>query len=379
MQKKLKYTTNQIIDKAIVVHGNTYIYEHFIYNGTNIKSIITCSIHGNFQQRPVDHINNRQGCPICAGNIKYTKSDFIIKARLIHKEKYDYSKVEYKTNKIKIEIFCNACNMFFWQTPHMHLQGQGCIKCSGSKKYTTQEFVEKSIKIHGNKYNYSKIEYVNAHTKIKIFCNKCMKYFFQNPSEHLNGQSCPFCIGKYKTKEEIIFQFQQIHGIEKFDYSKVEYVSAKTKVIIRCKKCKKDFKQTPNNHLNGNGCFYCKCSNGEEKIRNKLKDNNISTKEQIKFNTCKNIKSLIFDFYLIDYNILIEYDGKQHFEPVSFCKDQSEESKKQFLKEIQHRDSIKTNWAKENNIPLIRFNFREEKYLEEKLNKLIKFLKNNII
>ena len=121
------------------------------------------------------------------------KEEFIEKARLIHGDKYDYSLVEYKNNKTNIIIKCNVCKKFFSQRPRHHLDGHGCPYCSKNKNYTTEEFIEKARSIHGDKYDYSLVEYKNSNTKIKIKCNICKSYFDQKPKHHLDGHGCFKC------------------------------------------------------------------------------------------------------------------------------------------------------------------------------------------
>lgn len=125
-----------------------------------------------------------------------------------------------------------------------------------TKKLTTEEFVKKARKIHGNKYDYSKVEYVNAHTKVCIICPEHGE-FWQIPCNHINGAECPKCSNVYKpTTDEWINKACVIHK-NKYDYSKVEYKTALTKVCIICPE-HGEFWQTPANHLNGEGCPQCK-------------------------------------------------------------------------------------------------------------------------
>ena len=102
------------------------------------------------------------------------------------------------------------------------------------KRLTTEEFIEKAKKVHGDRYNYSKVEYKNNCIKVIIVC-KIHDGFKQKPNGHLNGKGCPKCVGQNKTTKELIKQFNKIHR-NKYDYSKVEYINSRTKVIIICKK-----------------------------------------------------------------------------------------------------------------------------------------------
>lgn len=132
---------------------------------------------------------------------KLTNYEFITKARKVHGDKYDYSKVEYRKSSIKVCIICPQHGEF-WQTPNAHLNSQGCSYCYGNTKSTTETFINKAIKIHENKYDYSKVKYVNAKTNVCIICPKHGE-FWQTPDAHINGkQGCPFCNGGIKDTYE---------------------------------------------------------------------------------------------------------------------------------------------------------------------------------
>ena len=120
---------------------------------------------------------------------------FIEKARQIHNDKYDYSKVNYVNSRTKVCIICPTHGEF-WQTPHNHLKGYGCAECGKEKshlsKITTEDFIVKSKEIHGNKYDYSKACYKTCDTKVCIICPEHGE-FWQTPSNHINGSGCPKC------------------------------------------------------------------------------------------------------------------------------------------------------------------------------------------
>lgn len=116
-----------------------------------------------------------------------------------------------------------------------------CPKCSGKKGYNINNFIKRAREVHGNKYDYSKVEYINAKTKVCIICPEHGE-FWQKPSDHLNGCGCKKCaykrndgFSKRKKLEQFIIDAKYIHG-DKYDYSKVEYINAKTKVCIICPK-----------------------------------------------------------------------------------------------------------------------------------------------
>ena len=313
--------------------------------------------------------------------IERAKVTFEEKARLIHGDKYDYSEVEYVKSSIKVKIRCNICNTEFWQTPNNHLNGQGCPKCKLNKlKYnqqkTFEDFVADAIKVHGDIYEYVKDTYDGAKHKTKILCKRCNKYFYQTPDKHLCGHGCPKCnvLENHKKQLKPLSQFlkevKQIHG-DKYDYSKVEYLGRNIPILIKCNECGKIFKMRPFQHLRGQGCLYCHkiMSKGERKIAKLLKKYNVEYITQKRFEDCKDKHCLPFDFYLPDYNICIEYQGKQHY-GLSTLFDKTVKS----FEERQKRDQIKREYCKNHNIKLIEIRYDEnieEKLELEILNKII--------
>jgi hypothetical protein len=227
MPKKL--TTEQFIEKSQKVHGDKYDYSKVEYVNNKTKVCIKCPEHGEFWQTPGDHLQG-QGCPECvADNKRKTTEEYIKEAQKVHGDKYDYSKVKYININTKVCIIC-PIHGEFWQRPDNHLQGKGCPDCI---RKTTEQFIEKAIKKHGYKYDYSKVEYIDAKTKVCIICPKHGE-FWQTPNNHLMGYACPECGGsKRKTTEQFIEKSKEVHG-DKYDYSKVDYVNNKTKVCIIC-------------------------------------------------------------------------------------------------------------------------------------------------
>jgi len=261
---KSKRSNEQFIEEATKIHGNTYDYSKTVYKYTNDKVVIICKEHGEFLKTPKYHLFRKAGCQLCSfqlrGNArKNTQEQFIHDAIKIHGEKYDYSKVVYNGCDNDVIIICKT-HCEFIQTPYHHLKRQhGCAKCgfiSTSIKQTKpqNEFIEDAIKVHGDKYDYSKVEYIKSSKPVTIIC-KIHDEFLQAPSSHLTGAGCPKCVGRNKSIHKINQEFIDIHG-DKYDYSKVEYINAKTPVIIICK-IHGEFIQTPKRHLRGCGCNKC--------------------------------------------------------------------------------------------------------------------------
>jgi len=292
---------------------------------------------------------------------KTTIEEFIKKARDIHGDKYDYSLVEYKNNETKIKIICPEHGVIE-QTPNSHLRHK-CIKCVTDKFLSNvNDFVKKSRNIHGDKYDYSLVEYKGSHKKIKIIC-PVHGIFEQIPNSHLNGKGCNKCFAKNKcdSNDDFIEKSKEIHG-NKYNYSLIEYENVTKKMKIICKK-HGTFEQSASYHLRGIGCPICNESKGEKEISKILKNKNIKFKREKRFTDCRNILPLPFDFYLPEYNMCIEFDGKQHFIQHKMWTD---------LITIKKRDEIKNIYCKQNNIILHRINYKEINIIEEKLNDIFK-------
>ena len=202
------------------------------------------------------------------------ENKFIEKAKLKHGEKYDYSRIEYLNTKTKILIICKLHGEFK-QRPDHHLLGSGCPSCSGNNK-KIETFQNEAIKIHADKYDYSFVVYNNIDSKIKIICKKHGE-FEQTPRCHLRGNGCQKCSGNKKnTQTDVLSNFYKIHG-DKFDYSLVKYNGANKNIKIICKE-HGEFKQLYTNHLSGQGCPKCRglYKTNKEFIREcKLKHSNL--------------------------------------------------------------------------------------------------------
>lgn len=200
-RSKLRLSQDEVIEKAIQVHGNKYDYSEVgNFNNISAKVPIICFNHGIFRQTWRNHIYNRQGCPLCAGIKRLTTESFVNKATCVHGDKYDYTNVYYVNNRQKVEIVCKTCGNRFWQSPSNHLQGQGCPKCASKStadklRSSTEDFIKDAQKTHGDKYDYSKVQYADSKTKVCIICPEHGE-FWQKPSSHISGRGCPKCKGE---------------------------------------------------------------------------------------------------------------------------------------------------------------------------------------
>ena len=284
-----KKTKEQFISEAVLIHGNKYDYSKFNYQNAHYKSIIICPEHGEFWQTPHEHVSGKQGCPICGKEkvVKLrtdTKEDFIKKAHQVYGDKYDYSKVEYINSYTKVCIICPEHGEF-WQRPYSHLSNHECPTCARNYcRLNYNNFVKKANKKHFNKYQYPYFEYHNNLEYVDIICPE--------------------------------------HGV---------------------------FKQEIRTHLAGCGCPKCKNSTLENIIRDFLKNNKINFIEQQMFDWLKYKNPLKLDFYLPDYNIAIECQGQQHFKPIKYFGGESE------LNTIIERDRIKKDLCELHNIKILYY------------------------
>jgi hypothetical protein len=289
--------------------------------------------------------------------------DFVCKANVVHNGIYDYSEVVYLNNRSKINIICNKHGVFY-QSPRHHLSGHGCKKCANDKlntdrKLTVSKFIEISNDKHANKYDYTFVNYINNSKKVDILCHEKNLdgsehgLFQQSPSSHMNGYGCPICsITNTYNNNQMIQRFNEKHG-NLYDYSLTEYKNMKTKIKIICSK-HGVFQQSPSNHLFQNGCPKCRMSTGEIKIKNILDDNSIKYEMEHSFIDCRYKSALYFDFYIKNINTCIEYNGIQHYKPVSYF------GGVERFNDTIIRDEVKKSYCEKNNINLIIIKYNQE-------------------
>lgn len=266
-----KLTIEDFINRSRELYGDRYDYSMVNYVNTSTKVCITCKDHGDFWITPNNFLNGHK-CPTCSGRERITPEVFIRRSTAIHNGRYDYSKVEYKGSNIDVCIICPEHGEF-WQNPSRHMLGNGCPKCFGTPKSTTEEFVKKAKAIYGDKYDYSKVDYKGNKVKVCIICPEHGE-FWMSPNNHLRGHRCPGCYGtpkqttkQFKQRARTIFKDPKIAS-EKFktraeallgtqyDYSKVDYKGHNQKVCIICPE-HGEFWIKASSHLQGHGCPFC--------------------------------------------------------------------------------------------------------------------------
>lgn len=328
---------------------------------------------------------------------RLTTKEFIKRAKEIHGDKYDYSKVDYVNNRTKVCIICPKHGEF-WQCPKQHFRGQGCPECGKfakrehkkikprGKLYTNEEFISILKNIYGNKYDYSKVDYHGIHKPVTLICQKHGE-FTKTGNALINKKSgCSKCNLEKRNKNsslgrELFVKRANDVFHNHFDYSNVIYKNNSTKVDIICPK-HGSFFCTPNNHLAGRGCPICKSETYvyEDRLYNFLKTF-IEEKEiirQYRDKWLSNNKSL--DFYIPKYKIAIEHQGGQHFYKMNYKKIGEEKLKRQ-----RFNDKVKIQECEQNGVNLLFYTYelrckpsncwyellRDEKQLKNKILNII--------
>ena len=307
-----RITTSDFVSKSKAVHGDKYDYSKTVYKSNKKKVVIICQKHGEFLMTPNNHLGGC-GCPVCRienlPNLRRkTKEEFIKEARFTHKDKYDYSLVEYIDSNTKIRIICPIHGVFE-QEASSHLSGAGCPNCAREKlsllfRSNTESFIEKARKVHGDLYNYENVKYVNNKKDVDIICRK--------------------------------------HGV---------------------------FHQTPNTHLSGAGCPMCSNSRGEEAVAAYLESRDILYIRQYVVKNesifCYN-KIMKIDFYVPLFNTFIEFNGIQHYIPIDCFG-----GEKDFIQQ-QERDFALKDYCNTYNIKLIVIPYTDIKNIPSILGRKLK-------
>lgn len=294
-----------------------------------------------------------------------TNDDFVENVKYLVGD--EYTVVEpYITSKTPIAFLHNNCNRIWKTTPGNFKRGSRCKHCSQEKRnrdksFTIEEILHKFNKDVGSEYTLIDRDYKNMKTKMKVRHETCGNEWYADMDSMLGkGKTrCPICapkrIGKMRRKNSEDF-IKEIYNLVGDEYSLIgEYKTAVTKVELLHNKCGSIYKVEPNSFLNGNRCKHCnrinKSSKGEIRIKEYLDSKDINYMEQYKFNDCRNKFKLPFDFAIIKdskVSLIIEFDGRQHFEEIEIW------GGSDGLIKTQINDNIKNKYCLSNNIKLIR-------------------------
>lgn len=363
-----KCNETDVIDRIKEIHGNYFDFSEFKYSQMRDKATLICNRCGT---RIIETVANlvRTGdheinelCPTCRQQNNNILNAEKFKEQFNNKYQHRIDIVDiskYVNAKTKIQFICNDCGIIFESIPDVILHANiGCPECANksrtSKKSNNQEyFISVCKRIHNNKYDYSKTIYHRNKDLITIICPEHGE-FTQIAKDHMAGHGCPICAQlsrskkKTKTTKQFIEEAKIIHG-NKYDYSKVKYIKRDKEITIICPE-HGEFSQIPIHHLNGHGCPKCKCSSGENIIIGLLENFNIRYNFQysLQSNTFSQSKMYIdFRFILNNKEYFIEYNGKQHYEPIEYFGGKDRYS----IQKI--RDEELRKYCKDNDIILI--------------------------
>ena len=358
-------THEEYVAEVAIMNPNLVVLEQYI--DSRIPILHKCKIDGH-QWKPFPFgVLRGKGCPIC-------RDRKLREQRAKSQEQYEYEVAKihpfikvlgtYINTETAIAHQCLKDRHEWNAKPGNILHGKGCPKCAGNLQLTNEEYVEQLKDVNPNIIALE--EYVNAKTAILHQCLLDGYVWKTSPSCTLQGCSCPKCAGNTKkTHEEYVLEL----SLKASELEVVEpYINSKTPILHRCKIDGYEWKIAPSNVLSGQRCPKCQESNGERRIRCWLDEHDCSYIYQKTFSDCKYKKELPFDFYLPDYNVLIEYDGIQHFEAVDFAGKGDAWALEQ-LKLVQYRDGIKNRYCEHNNIKLLRIPYF--KNIEEELEKFL--------
>ena len=321
-------TRDSFIEDSKKRHGNKYSYSNVVYINNSTKVEISCSIHGSFLMKPMNHLTG-QGCPSC-GREQAKKSISLSwvavekRLRSRHGDKFTYFPSTYQSWTKQMKMVCPTHGPFHLK-PHTHFyMDTGCSLCGKKKAANSNQIPYETVldslnQIHNHRYEYDRKTYKGIGEKIKIKCPK-HGWFWQRVANHKNGEGCRKCsdeksgLRTFLTFDKFITRAQKKHsGL--YDYSRVHWVSQHQEVEIICPK-HGAFHQVPRDHYRGAGCPICNYSRGEMAISNFLIERSISFEPQKTFSGLENKKPLKCDFYLTEFHAVIEYNGKQHYQPV---------------------------------------------------------------
>ena len=329
----------------------------YINNKTEIVAV--CPIHGEFKKRP-DLLMDGAKCPKCSKTARTSEEDFIAKAKYVHNDFFDYERGSFTNVSSQVGVICPIHGIWYPKANN-HLNGANCPKCSkegithkitklpktnkSTKTYNTDTFKNKIIELYGDKFDLSKVNYIDNKTQITVGC-KIHGDFLITPNHLLSGRGCSKCSCNYHyTNEEVIEEFRKIHG-NKYIYNNSDYCRAHDNIIVTCP-IHGNFEISPSNHLKGQGCPKCNNSKLESEIRLMLDE------QGIRYNYRERkipwLEGLELDFYLLENNAAIECQGIQHFEPVEIFG-----GEEKFKYRIEN-DNRKRKLCEENGVKLLYY------------------------
>lgn len=365
-----KKTHEEYVAELAIKNPDIKVLEEYIDSHTPI--LHKCLIHNVYWKAKPSNILDGRGCPECKkmkikNKNKKIHSQYVKELSVVNPDIEVLE--EYVNTNTPILHKCKIDGYVWKVCPSSILRGHGCPMCARrelqKQKLKSHEQYIKEVSIINPNIEVLE-QYIDAKTPILHRCRIDGNEWKTVPDSIIRGCGCPVCAGNIlKTTNQYIKDVAVVNpDIEVLG----EYINAKTPILHKCKIDGNQWMASPTNILSGGCCPQCQESSGERIIRQWLISHNIKYISQKTFIDCKDINMLPFDFYLIDYNICIEYDGRQHFEPVDFAGEGEEWAQQQF-KKTQYHDKIKNTYCENNDIPLLRIPYF--KNIEEELNNFL--------
>lgn len=338
------------------MHPNIKILSEVVNGSTKVK--LKCSLDDyEWESRPYDLLRGH-GCHYCNGVPRYTTKSFKEKIRKINPNIIILG--EYKNARKKLEWKCAICKTTNQNDPNSLLSGAGCPKCvlkkqSESQRKTDEMFKEEIFELVGNEYTVFG-KYTHTDKDVEFIHEKCGHHFKSRPHNFLKGTRCPKCNGGVRRKDTEYFK-EEVSELTNGEYifAGKYTVNSKTYRFVH-KKCGLPFRTSADSFLNqGTRCPNCHfMSKGELEIFKILNSMKIDFIQQKTFEDLRDVRPLRYDFFLPDYNLCIEFDGSQHFEPKKHWGGLVE------FENIKRKDEMKNKYCEDNGIGLLRINYKEK-------------------
>lgn len=333
--------------------GSEYVFlEPYINSQTKIE--VKHNKCGNvYKVRPSDFLNHGSRCPYCAGLAKKTDAQFKQEVKNLVGDEYVFLE-PYVNTITKLRVKHNKCGNIYKVQPSSFLRGSRCPLCYGNAKKTDKQFKQQVFDLVGKEYTFLE-PYVNDRTRLRVKHSKCGTVYKARPNDIFNGHGCPYCYGNFK-KTNIQFK-QEVKNLVGNEYEFLDiYVNSRVKLKVKHNRCGNIYKVTPNDFLRGKRCPCCNTPKGEVIINKILKSLGINYEPQKTFDGLKDKSYLSYDFYIQDQNILIEYQGIQHYRPVALWGGENQ------FKTQQKHDKMKADYAKSNGYKLIAVPYTEDTF-----------------
>lgn len=337
------------------------------YDGAHTKIMHHCLIHDVYWKIQPSNALSGNGCPMCRGyknHVSQCKTHEQYVNELVNINPNIVVIDEYVNGNTPILHKCLLCEYEWRAKPSLVLLGTGCPKCAGILKKTHEQYLE-DVSIL-NPYIEVIEEYINACTPILHRCKIDGNEWMAQPTNILSGKGCPVCAAKRRREASLKTHAQYVEELGAVNPNIAvigRYINARTPILHRCLIDGHEWLADPDKLLHGHGCPKCNETNGERTVRLWLERHDILYECQKHFDDCRDVLTLPFDFYLPEYNALIEYDGKQHHEPIEYF------GGKEAFEYVKRHDEIKNKYCEDNDIRLLRIPYYED--IDEQLNNFL--------